>query len=85
MDQNLNFGIIETVKFDMIMSYDDWKIIKYKGKYYVVDDDIRQVILVSKCKPEEYDGDNEDVVDFDDDYCGESDDGQWYLGFDLVS
>lgn len=85
MNQNLKIEIVENVEFDAIMSYDDWKIFKYKDKYYVADDDIRQVILVSKCKPEEYNSDDKDVVDFGNDYCGESDDSQWYLGFDLVS
>lgn len=85
MGQNLIFDVVENIEFDAIMSYDDWTIFKYNGKYYVADEDIHQVVLASKCKSEECGDDDKDIVDFCNDYCGESDDGQWYLGFDLVS
>lgn len=83
-ETNLNCDIVQSINFDAVMTYDDWTIFRFKNRYYVADDDIREVTLVSKCKPEDYTGDDPDVIWLDADYCGESDDGKWYLGFDRI-
>ena len=82
---SLDCEIVQNINFDAIMTYDDWTIFKYGNKYYVADDGIYEVELVSKCKPEDYKGDDPDAVELDADYCGESDDMCWYLGFDKVN
>lgn len=80
---NLNCEIVQSIEFNAIMTYDDWTIFEYQDKYYVADKEgIYQVVLVSKCKPEDYTDD--DVINFGDSYCGESDDGKWYLGFNKI-
>jgi len=72
------------ITFDTIMSYNDWVIFIYKDKYYVADEEkgIFQVDLKYKESMMKFkDG---DAVDFDSDYSGESDDGDWDLGFNRI-
>lgn len=80
----LSCDVIQDINFNAIMTYDDWTVFMFKDKYYVADNDIQEVVLVSKCKPEDYTGEDPDVVWLDADYCGESDDGKMFLGFDRV-
>lgn len=74
---------IETIKFDAVMTYDDWTIFTYNNKYYVADEDgIYEVVLVKKVKAESSE-DIEDGLDYGCDYFGQSDDFEYYLGFDI--
>jgi len=71
---------ILNVKFDAVMTYDDWIIFKYKGKYYVADEEgIFEVELKHKMPLRYYEGDD---IDLKYDYCGQSDDMKYTLGFD---
>lgn len=68
------------IEFDAIMTYDDWTIFEYQGKHYVVDEDgLFEVVLKNKKSIEECE---DGVIDFGNDYNGESDDCEWALGFD---
>lgn len=73
------FKHILNVQFNAIMSYDGWIIFEYQDKYYVADEDgIFEVELIEKHKSEDC---NNDTIDFDTDYSGETDDMQWCCGF----
>lgn len=68
------------IEFDAIMTYDDWTIFEHKGKYYAADEDgLFEVVLKNKKNIKEYEN---CVIDFGNDYNGESDDCEWVLGFD---
>lgn len=74
---------ISYIRFDVIMSYDEWTIFEDGGKYYIADYmGIREVYLTKVVERNE---DNKyltpDTVCGICDYCGESDDLQYYLGF----
>ena len=72
------------LEFNAIMSYDDWTVFEYKNKYYVANDNgIKEVALVKKAEAKEDIEDIEDVVG-PCNYCGQSDDLRFYLGFDIV-
>lgn len=70
--------VVQTIKFDAVMTYDDWTVFKYKDKYYVAnEDEIKEVVLVKKMEAEDYYANEDyDVVDFGCSYNGESDDMQ---------
>lgn len=69
------------IKFNAVVSYQDWTVFTYKGKYYVVnEEEIIPVVLDKKVKVDK----TVDVVDLGCDYNGQSDDFQYYLGFNKV-
>lgn len=79
----MNMNSILKIEFDAVMSYDDWTIFRYKDKYYVADEfEIKEVELFKKTKAvsqEEFD----ETVNLGCDYCGQSDDMEYYLWFNL--
>ena len=70
-----------------ICTYDDWKVIEFNGKYYILKADgifpVKLVFSYSRNVFKKNYGDS-DVVDLPCDYCGESDTGEFFFGFDLI-
>ena len=70
-----------------ICTYDDWQVVEYRGKYYVLDENgITPVKLVFSYSRKMYKKNfgETDVVDFPCDYSGESDDGEFFFGFAII-
>ena len=88
---NLDETILKRIKFlplktnyRLLISYNDWEIFIWNNKFYVADKHnnfIKEVILTKLEKSKS----NDDPVDFPNcDYCGQSDDLNYDLGFNLL-
>lgn len=81
-----NFSETKTVlkiEFESIVTYDDWIIFEYKNNFYACDNDgIFKVNLKYKVPSNAYD--ENDSFYYECDYNGESDDLQYYLGFNIA-
>lgn len=68
------------MNYEVITSYDDWTIFKMHNKYFVDDgEDIKEVELIEKLEANE--NDKNDFVDLRCDFNGQTDDFQYYVGF----
>lgn len=82
--EQFNPNIIMHTEYDLLITYDDWEIFRFQDKFYVADKYNNYIKEVELAVCEKSSKDDNQVIDFIGcDYCGQSDDLQYNLGFKL--